>query len=210
MITPDDDKWYCLEDLPNEIWEDIDGYIGLYQISNYSRIKSLSKYKNKRVFIMKPYRDNYGRYVIHLFKNGVRCFAFIHRLVAKTFIPNLDNKPEVNHINPITKELCDNRVCNLEWCTSSENSKWCVKCGNMYQPSINKFGKDNHRSKPIIQLDLDGSFVNRWENARDIERTIGIDYRYVSRCCNHKCKTAHSYIFMFEEEYYEQMGKVKN
>ena len=73
-----------------------------------------------------------------------------------------------------------------------------------------KFGKDNHRSKPIIQLDLDGSFVNRWENARDIERTIGIDYRYVSRCCNHKCKTAHSYIFMFEEEYYEQMGKVKN
>lgn len=209
MITPDNNKWYNLNDLPNEVWQDVLYYENLYQISNYSRIKSLSKFKSRKEFILKPYKDKYGRYCVSLYKNSKRKHYFVHRLVAQAFIPNVENKPEVNHINPITKELCDNRICNLEWVTSKENSQWCVKCGNMYQPTLGKFGKNHHASKPIIQLDLDGSFVNRWENAREIQKIIGIDYRYVSRCCTHKCKTAHNYIFMFEEEYYEYLGKIE-
>lgn len=209
MIAPFNNNWYNLEDLPNEEWKDIKDFEGLYQISNYGRVKSLSKYKNRRTFILKPYKDKTNRYIVYLYKNSKKKNKFVHRLVGEHFIDNPCNKPEINHIVPINEELCDNRVCNLEWVTSKENSQWCVKCGNMYQPSLGKFGKEHHRSKPIIQLDLDGSFVNRWENAREITKTIGIDYRYVSQCCTHKCKTAHGYIFIFEEEYYEQMGKIE-
>ena len=200
-ITPSDEKWYYLENLSNEVWKPIDEYENLYEISNYSRIKSLSKYKHKKIMILKPTRDNYNRYYVTLYKNGKGRKYFVHRLVAKTFIPNPDNKPEINHINPVTKDLCDNRVCNLEWATSKENSQWTIKLGHLYKPWLGKFGKDNNKSKPIVRLDTHGNLIDRWENAREIQRTLGIDFRFVSRCCNHKCKTAHGYIFMFEGEY---------
>lgn len=203
FITPNDNRWLNMKDLPDEEWKDIKGFEGLYQVSNYGRVKSLPKYKKPKNRIMKPYKTIDGRYQITLHKNAKNKKLFVHRLVAGAFIPNPENKPEVNHIDPVTKELCDNRVCNLEWVTSKENTQWCIKCGNLYKPCFGKFGKDHHGSKPIIQLTKDGVFVKRWENAREIQRNIGIDYRFISRCCNHKCKTAHGYIFIFEEEYNE-------
>ena len=209
FITPDDERWFDLENLQNEIWKDISNYEGLYQISNYGRVKSLSKYKSRTVIILKAHKNKDSRYDIKLYKDGKKKGFYVHRLVAETFIPNPENKPEVNHINPVTKDLCDNRVCNLEWCTSKENSLWMMKCGNMYQPCLGKFGKEHHVSKPIIQLSNNGDFIKRWENAREINRELGIDFRYVSRCCKHNCKTAHNFIFIFEEEYNEQMGNIK-
>lgn len=204
FITPSDPRWYDLEDLPNEEWKDIEGYEGLYQVSDYSRIKSLPRFKIKIVKILKPYKDKYNRYVVSLYNGKNRKHQFVHRLVAQTFIPNPESKPEVNHISPTTKELCDNRVCNLEWATSKENSQWTIACGNLYKPTLGKFGKDNYRSKPIIQLDTNNVFIKKWANAREINRILGIDYRFVSRCCTHKCKTVHGYVFVFEEEYNER------
>lgn len=104
-----------------EIWKDIPNYEGLYQISSYGRVKSF--YKKER--ILKPsiqhfkYKSkNYKREKIELSKNNIRKSFKIHRLVAQTFIPNPDNKPQVNHIdgNPL-----NNNVNNLEWCTNQEN-----------------------------------------------------------------------------------------
>lgn len=104
-----------------EIWKDIPNYEGLYQISSYGRVKSF--YKKER--ILKPsiqhfkYKSkNYKREKIELSKNSIRKSFKIHRLVAQTFIPNPDNKPQVNHIdgNPL-----NNNVNNLEWCTNQEN-----------------------------------------------------------------------------------------
>lgn len=207
FITPDDDRWYNLIDLPNEVWKNIIDYEALYAISNYSRVKHLSKYKNKRVFIMKPYRDKYGRYIVSLWKNSVKKSIYVHRLVATHFIPNPDNKPEVNHLKTVKPNFCDNRVTNLQWATSKENTEWTILCGNLYKPWLGKFGKSNPHSKPIIQLTIEGEFIKEWDNARQIEQELGIDYRYVSRNCCHKCKSAHGYKFMFKEEYNEQMGK---
>ena len=201
FITPEDNRWYDLEDLPNEKWTNVTDYEGLYSVSNYSRIKHLPKFKNSREFIMKPYRDNWGRYTVCLWKNAKKKMMFVHRLVGMEFIPNPEHKPEINHLKPVTKLLCDNRVCNLMWATSSENSQWTKLCGNLYQPSLGKFGKDHHMSKRVVQLDREGNFIREWENARQIYRELGIDYRYVSRNCNHKCQTAHGFIFMFKEEY---------
>jgi len=207
FITPDNSKWFDLTDLPNEKWATIDDYEDLYKISTYGRLKHLPKYKNNKEFIMKPYKDKYGRYVSYLYKNGNKKAFYTHRLVGQAFIPNLENKPEINHIVPITKELCDNRVSNLEWVTSKENFEWTKKCGNYYNPMIGKSGEEHPCSKPIVRLSLDMTFIDKWANAREIDRKLKIDYRFVSRNCNHLCKTAKGYIFMFEEEYNEQMGK---
>jgi hypothetical protein len=110
----------------NEIWKDINGYQGVYQVSNLGRVRSLDRQivylrrgklitSKHRGRIMKgSYTEGYLR--IQLGKYGLR--DFIHRLVAQAFIPNPENKPEVNHINLIRD---DNRVENLEWVTASEN-----------------------------------------------------------------------------------------
>ena len=206
FITPDEIRWYILEDLPNEEWKDIKDFEGLYQVSNYGRIKTVPKYKVPNSVILKPYKRLNGVEIVSLYKNAKKKNKSIHRLVTQAFIPNPENKPEVNHINPITKDLCDNRVCNLEWVTSAENSQWMVKCGNLYKPCLGKFGREHHNAKPIVQLDMNNKYIKTWDCARDIYRELGIDFRFVSRCCRHKCKSAHGFIFVFKEEYDEQMG----
>lgn len=103
--------------IENEIWKDIKGYEGLYQISNLGRVKSFKTKKNK---YMTPKDDSRGYLQIQLVnKEGIRKTIKIHRIVAETFIPNPENKPCVDHINTIKK---DNRVDNLRWCTKKENS----------------------------------------------------------------------------------------
>ena len=89
-------KYYPLEitDLDGEEWRDIEGYEGLYQISNYGRIKSFDK---GQVFIVKPKIDIYGYFETLLFTNCVKKKFKAHKLVAKAFIPNLENKDTVNY-----------------------------------------------------------------------------------------------------------------
>ena len=108
-----------------EIWKDIQGYEGHYQISNIGRVKSLARKKNHikgfaitKEIILKQQKNFDGYYNLSLKLNCCRKNYSIHRLVAIHFISNLDNKKEVNHINGIKQ---DNRVENLEWCTRREN-----------------------------------------------------------------------------------------
>lgn len=99
-----------------EIWKDIDGYEGLYKVSNLGRVKSFYKSSNGK--ILKLNKDNYGYIQTTLYKDNLVKTFKVHRLVAIAFIPNLENKPEVDHINTIRD---DNRVENLRWTTSKEN-----------------------------------------------------------------------------------------
>lgn len=102
-----------------EEWRPINGYEGLYEVSNLGRIKSLNCNHTKKEGILKLYNDKDGYLMVKLSKDKNNRLFRVHRLVAEAFIPNPENKPCVDHINTIKN---DNRVENLRWVTYKENS----------------------------------------------------------------------------------------
>lgn len=112
-----------------EVWKDVNTHIGLYQVSNLGRVKRLMgtkpQAKNKQDEILKLHNVNNYRF-IGMSKGGRSTQILVHRLVAIHFIPNPENKPQVNHINGIKT---DNRAENLEWVTAKENAKHAIEFG---------------------------------------------------------------------------------
>ena len=105
--------------MKKELWKDIPEYEGLYQVSNYGRIKSLHNYRGKGNIIKPKIKNNY--YQIGLRKNNIRKWFSIHRLVAENFILNSQNLPQVNHKD---ENKLNNYVDNLEWCTVLYNNTY--------------------------------------------------------------------------------------
>ena len=135
-----------------EIWKDIKGYEGRYQISNFGRVKSLIYPKEKIMNIYNFRRDGEkgkGYWRARLIKNSSYKYFFVHRLVAEAFIPNPNNYATVNHINGIKT---DNRIDNLEWCSLKENIQKAWETGLYKVDEIRrlngyKTGKSNKGKK---------------------------------------------------------------
>ena len=139
---------------------DIKGYEGLYSITIYGDVYTWGNGKSftsdgKLKYLKQTLKRN-GYWQVKLFKNGMRKYYNIHRLVAQTFIPNPDNKPEVNHIDGFKD---NNKPDNLEWVTSRENQLHAFRLG-LQKASR---GKDSNCSIPINQYEKDGTFVKTWE-----------------------------------------------
>ena len=197
-----------------EIWKDIEGYEG-YQVSNLGRVKSLDRIDSNnhslKGVILKPYISNSGYLLVGLYKQQKRDRKLLHRLVAEAFIPNPENKPEIDHINTIKT---DNTVflnedgsinyekTNLRWTTRKENinnplTKTKMQI-NARKPSKGKYGKKHHRSKPIIQYDKEGNFIKEWECANDVERVLGISNKHIGSVCLGKRKSCGGYIWKYK------------
>ena len=176
-----------------EIWKDIIGYEGLYQISDLGRLKSLEKiisngkggFRKRKEIIINPKSDRYTN--VSLVNNGLKKQYTMHRLVAISFIPNPENKKEVNHINGVKN---DNSVYNLEWCTREENcihsfntglSKPYWKCKNRSNEtkikiSNNQKGRVSNRkgvvlsqeTKDKISIKLKGNIP--WNKGKKIKK----------------------------------------
>lgn len=102
-----------IEPVPEQ-WKDIQGYEGLYRISNYGDVYSLIRNK-----VLNQMTTTYGYLQVNLHKDKKQKTIKVHRLVASAYIDNKDNKPEVNHIDT---DRTNNTVSNLEWCTRQENT----------------------------------------------------------------------------------------
>lgn len=117
-----------------EIWKDITGFEGLYQVSDLGRIKSLDRItKNyhsgdryEKGKYLKPGNSHSGYKLIVLHKNGISRTFRLHRIVAQHFIDNHNNKPQINHKDGIKS---NNAISNLEWCTAKENISHAFKNG---------------------------------------------------------------------------------
>jgi hypothetical protein len=131
-----------------EVWKKVKGYEEIYLVSNLGNVKSIDHYINnnqntkslKKGRVLKKFQSIKGYLQTSLSKETKRFNTGIHRVVAIAFIPNPENKPQVNHINGIKT---DNRVENLEWCTNKENQIHAVKNG-LCNPN---YGEKHHNSK---------------------------------------------------------------
>ena len=182
-----------------EIWKPIKDYENLYEISNLGRIRS----KDRVVYQKNRWNDNLSRFLykgkllntkieenkyvqVHLCKNNKQKRYLVHRLVAETFIPNPENKEQVNHIN-CNKN--DNRVENLEWTTPKENTQHAIK---------------NNRKKittiKINQYDLNGNFIKQWDSMVEVAKKYNTTKQNIWLCCNNKKrKIACGYIWRYGE-----------
>lgn len=177
-----------------EIWKDIDGYDGLYQISTFGRVKS---FKNGYEKIMRQKTNNKGYKWVVLSSNGTQANCLIHRLVATHFLDNTNNYKVVNHIDENPK---NNNIENLEWCTHSENTNKSTKFHNYYKTqkvlcaTRNSKNKDTYKN---IQQCLDGNVVKIFKNSIDVEQQLGFDKSFILSCCRHKRKSAYGYQWQF-------------
>lgn len=171
-----------------EVWKDIKGYEGMYQISNCGRIKSLERIIQRRTNAITVHEkflqlgDNKGYKTVALANHGKIRYYQVHRLVAQAFIPNPDNLPCVNHKNEIPS---DNRVNNLEWCTKSYN--------NAYNQARVKAAM--HRRIPIYQYDKNGLLLKEWSHAREAAEALGLNKHAIYECCVGRTKSSGGFIW---------------
>lgn len=129
-----------------EVWRDVIGYEGLYQVSDMGRVKSIGYDKEK---ILKPGRDTGGYFHVNLFKDGIKKLYKVHRLVCLNFLDNPENKEQVNHINGIKT---DNRLINLEWNTRSENRQHAYNTGLQTSSKGINHGRSKLTEKQVLEI----------------------------------------------------------
>lgn len=179
--------------MSKEIWKEVLGYEGLYEVSNYGKVRSKNRYVDckkykafKKGVLLKPRKDKGGYLTVYLSRGNKHKQFFVHRLVAMSFIENSNNLPFINHKDE-NKE--NNVVENIEW------------CDRMYN---NNYGSRNLRAgiscrKRILQYDLRGNFIKSYNSVfqakKENSKSSGT---HISEACNGKRKSAYGYLWRYD------------
>lgn len=173
-----------------EIFKDIVGFEGRYQVSNLGNVKSLNYLGTKTPKNLKPVRHHLGYMIVKLGGNN---WSMVHTLVAKAFIPNPEGKHCVNHIDG---DKQNNAVWNLEWATYKENMEHAIRTG-LRDPHFNNkpSGDLNPTRKPVLQYTIDGHFIRKWECISEAARQIGCNPCQINNNIAGRCKSCHGFIW---------------
>ncbi len=170
-----------------------------YEVSTFGNVRSvqtqtkhwrggLRKHKGRVLKIQK------GKNYLHIMF-GDRKTRTVHRLVAEAFIPNPENKPQVNHKDG---DKHNNRVENLEWVTGSENKKHSYNVLKEKHSRLGKFGAESGVSKAVLQLSLNNEFIREWDAMKTAEREGGFDSGGICRVCQGKWKSHRGYKWKYK------------
>lgn len=180
-----------------EVWKDIKGYEGLYQVSNLGRIKGLKRkvkspqgssgFRTIKEKILIPHISNRGYAVVNLSKDNIKVLRSIHGLVCDAFLENPNNYHCINHKD---ENKLNNCVNNLEWCTTRYN--------NLYNNKIDRLTKA--RMKKIVQIDNDNKAIKIWESSKTVGDALGISNTLITRCCRERGKTAGGYKWKYADD----------
>ena len=185
-----------------EIWKDIDGYEGLYQISNLGRVKSLPRERKTRSCyitkekILKQTKNRNGYWGITLHKDYKLKTIAVHILVAKAFVDNPNNYPIVNHKD---ENPSNPKVDNLEWCTVAYN--------NTYGSAIEKRRKNTNyieKAKKIMkkvnQYTLEGELIKTWDSVKEAAMHYKVCPSNITKVCSKDYKQSCGFLWKLAKE----------
>ena len=179
-----------------EIWKDIPHTDGQYQVSNLGNVRSLfyhSRSWNRiyRTRLLKQKMNPSGYHNVSILINKKRVTKDIHKIIAQLFVPNPENKPQVNHIDG---NKSNNSVSNLEWVTAKENNKHAIETGLRNPHALSGCAKPR---KQVAQYDLSGELINVWDSVYDAASYYGIKHNCISSCANGYNKSYHKYMWKY-------------
>lgn len=180
-----------------EIWKDIVGYEGLYQVSNLGNVKSLNYGKKGYEKMIATKENSCGRLWVMLYKSGNAKPMQVHRLVGEAFIENPNKYPQINHKDENPK---NNKVDNLEWCTASYNIKYSMdrhpeRYEKLRNTTTNRKGK--LKGLKINQISFDGHIEKEWQNSNTVKIETGWSSSSITRCCRGERKTAYGFKWQY-------------
>lgn len=208
--------------MEKEIWRDIVGYEGKYQVSNCGRVRSVKRtvwdnrgyYKTVPEKILKVGITSRGYAEVQLWKDGIKKYYLVHRLVGQAFLPNPEKLPQVNHKD---ENKQNNNVDNLEFCSVSYNNTYngkAKKAGKkiseklrgrkLPEEQIKKIAEKNRnhprKSKPIMAIDMVTGLRLVFPSIREAERQLRVSNNNIAHCLKGRHKTAGGYIWKYIED----------
>lgn len=192
-----------------EVWREVKGFEGLYEVSNCGRVKSLNYHLTGQTRLLKPCNSAHGYLRVFLSKDGRMTGKLVHRLVAEAFLENPLNFPEVNHKDEVKTSnfvfIGEDRKAvlaksNLEWCDHKYNINFGTRNERHAKAMKDKLVNHQKMSKRVLQYDIEGNLVQEWPSAQEVKRKTGWDVGNISSACHGKLKTAYGFVWRYAAE----------
>jgi hypothetical protein len=193
--------------MEHEIWKDIKGYEGYYQVSNLGNVKSIGRVVQRSNFplpikerILKATVNKKGYLVVNLQRGGNAKVCTIHRLVAEAFLEKDDTRSFVDHINT---DKSDNNASNLRWVTAQENSNNPMTKEHQKQSSAAnaKHGGESKCSRSVFQFNLKRELIGKYPSTLEASKAIGVKREKIQACIYGSQIICGGFLWGLEPEY---------